>query len=51
MKAVLSNYGQSPRKTRLVTDLVKGKKVGEALTVDRRRQQRGDEVLARALVA
>ena len=32
MKAVLSNYGQSPRKTRLVTDLVKGKKVGEALT-------------------
>ncbi len=32
MKAVLKNYGQSPRKTRLVTDLVRGKKVSEALT-------------------
>ncbi len=33
MKATLSNYGQSPRKTRLVTDLVKGKTVAEALTI------------------
>lgn len=33
MKASLSNYRQSPRKTRLVTDLVKGKSVTEALTV------------------
>jgi large subunit ribosomal protein L22 len=32
MKAHLSNYKQSPRKTRLVTDLVKGKSVTEALT-------------------
>ncbi|MEK7530233.1 MAG: 50S ribosomal protein L22 [Patescibacteria group bacterium] len=32
MKASLSNYGQSPRKTRLVTNLVKGKSVAEALT-------------------
>ena len=32
MKASLSNYGQSPRKTRLVTNLVKGKTVAEALT-------------------
>lgn len=31
MKAKLSNYRQSPRKVRLVTDLVKGKKVKEAL--------------------
>jgi len=31
MKATLSNYGQSPRKTRLVTDLVKGKKISDAL--------------------
>ena len=31
MKANLSNYRQSPRKTRLVTDLVKGKTVPEAL--------------------
>lgn len=33
MKAHLSNYHQSPRKTRLVTDLVKGKTVPEALTI------------------
>lgn len=33
MKAHLSNYRQSPRKTRLVTDLVKGKTVPEALTM------------------
>lgn len=31
MKANLSNYGQSPRKTRLVTELVKGKTVEQAL--------------------
>lgn len=31
MKATLSNYKQTPRKTRLVTELVKGKGVGEAL--------------------
>ncbi len=31
MKATLSNYKQSPRKTRLVTDLVKGKTVSDAL--------------------
>ena len=32
MKATLSNYRQSPRKTRLVTDMIKGKPVAEALT-------------------
>lgn len=32
MKARLTNYKQSPRKTRLVTDMVKGKSVTEALT-------------------
>ena len=30
MKAILSNYRQSPRKMRLVTDAVKGKTVTEA---------------------
>ncbi len=33
MKASLSNYRQSPRKVRLVTDLVKGKHVAEANVV------------------
>lgn len=32
MKAILKNYRQSPRKVRLVTDLVKGKKVDNALS-------------------
>lgn len=32
MKAFLKNYRQSPRKVRLVTDLIKGKRVSEAFT-------------------
>lgn len=32
MKAELNNYRQSPRKVRLVADLVKGKTVAEAIT-------------------
>lgn len=31
MKAILKNYRQSPRKVRLLADLVRGKKVGEAI--------------------
>ncbi len=33
MKAFLKNYRQSPRKVRLVTDLVKGKNVDEAVVM------------------
>lgn len=33
MKAVLRNYRQSPRKVRLVTDLVRGRSVGEAVAI------------------
>lgn len=32
MKAFLKNYRQSPRKVRLLADLVRGKSVAEALT-------------------
>jgi len=32
MKAILKNYRQSPRKVRLLADLVRGKSVSEALT-------------------
>lgn len=31
MKAILKNYRQSPRKVRLVADLVRGKSVGKAI--------------------
>jgi len=31
MKAILKNYRQAPRKTRLLADLVRGKDVGKAL--------------------
>ena len=31
MKAVLKNYRQSPRKVRLIADLVRGKKVADAM--------------------
>ena len=33
MKATLTNYTQTPRKVRLVTDLVKGKTVTDALNI------------------
>ncbi len=33
MKAYLKNYRQSPRKVRLIADLVKGKSVAEALAI------------------
>lgn len=32
MKAILKNYRQSPRKVRLIADLVRGKRVPEAIT-------------------
>lgn len=32
MKAILKNYRQSPRKVRLIADLVRGKRVADALT-------------------
>ena len=31
MKAILKNYRQSPRKVRLIADLIRGKKVAKAL--------------------
>ena len=33
MKAILKNYRQSPRKVRLIADVVRGKKVTEALNL------------------
>lgn len=33
MKAVLKNYRQAPRKVRLVADMIRGKRVGDAMTL------------------
>jgi large subunit ribosomal protein L22 len=53
MKAVLKNYRQSPRKVRLIADVVRGKKVEKALAqlqfVDKRASGPFAKVIASAL--
>jgi large subunit ribosomal protein L22 len=53
MKAVLKNYRQSPRKVRLIADLVRGKKVKDALNtlkfVDKRASDPFAKVIKSAL--
>lgn len=49
MKAVLKNYRQSPRKVRLLADLVRGKKVAEALAVLRFVDKRAAEPFAKVI--
>mgnify|MGYP000950717765 CR=1 FL=1 len=53
MKAILKNYRQSPRKVRLVADVIRGKKVADALAtlkfVDKRAASPFAKVVASAL--
>jgi large subunit ribosomal protein L22 len=49
MKATLDNYNQTPRKVKLVTDLVKGKKVGEALAALHFLPKRASEPMAKLI--
>ena len=49
MKATLSNYRQSPRKVRLVTDLIKGKSLGEAETLLKFNLKRASEPMLKLL--
>ncbi|MAZ56724.1 50S ribosomal protein L22 [bacterium] len=53
MKAVLKNYRQSPRKVRLLANLIRGKKANEALNilkfVDKRASGPFSKVIASAL--
>ncbi|OGG43897.1 50S ribosomal protein L22 [Candidatus Kaiserbacteria bacterium RIFCSPHIGHO2_01_FULL_48_10] len=49
MKATLTNYRQSPRKTRLVTEVVKGKSVSEALTALKFLNKRGAAPIAKLI--
>jgi large subunit ribosomal protein L22 len=53
MKAILKNYRQSPRKVRLIADVIRGKKVQDALAtlqfVDKRASGPFAKVVASAL--
>ncbi|MBY0539473.1 50S ribosomal protein L22 [Patescibacteria group bacterium] len=51
MKATLTNYRQSPRKTRLVTDLVKGKTVSDALIALKFLNKRAASPMAKLLAS
>jgi large subunit ribosomal protein L22 len=49
MKAILKNYRQSPRKVRLVADLVRGKKVSQALLELNYLPKRATEVMTKMI--
>ena len=49
MKAVLKNYRQSPRKVRLLADLVRGKKVKDALNTLQFVEKRASEPFAKVI--
>jgi len=49
MRAELKNYRQAPRKVRLLADLVRGKKVVEALTALRFAEKRAAEPFAKVI--
>jgi len=49
MKASLKNYRQSPRKVRLVVDLIRGKKVSDALVELQFLPKRGAEVISKLI--
>lgn len=51
MKASLSNNKQTPRKTRLVVDLVRGKSVVEALTILKFAPQRSAEQVSKLIAS
>jgi large subunit ribosomal protein L22 len=49
MKAVLKNYRQSPRKVRLLADLVRGKKLKDALSALQFVDKRASEPFAKVI--
>jgi large subunit ribosomal protein L22 len=51
MKAVLKNYRQSPRKVRLLADLVRGKKVKDALNALRFIDKRAAEPFSKVVLS
>jgi large subunit ribosomal protein L22 len=51
MRATLSNYTQPPRKTRLITELVRGKGVAEALTLLKFDPKRAADPIAKLIAS
>ena len=51
MKASLKNYRQSPRKVRLVADLIRGKKVNDALSELEFLPKRAGEVMTKLITS
>jgi len=51
MKASLKNYRQSPRKVRLVADLIRGKKVSDALTELEFLPKRASDVMVKLIAS
>ncbi len=51
MKAFLKNYRQSPRKVRLVADLIKGKRVSEAFTQLKNLSKRASDPIEKLLAS
>ena len=49
MKAILKNYRQSPRKVRLIADLVRGKEVKKALSILKFVNKRAAEPFAKVI--
>lgn len=49
MKAILKNYRQSPRKVRLIADVVRGKKVKDALVALQFIEKRAAEPFAKVI--
>lgn len=49
MKAILKNYDQSPRKTRLVADMIRGKNLNRALSELHHIPKRGGATLEKLL--
>jgi large subunit ribosomal protein L22 len=49
MKAILKNYRQSPRKVRLVADVVRGKKVNDAIAALQFVDKRSSDIFAKVI--
>ena len=50
-KAVLHKFRQSPRKMRAVADMIRGQKVGDALSILRFQQRKAAKVLSKVLTS